>query len=210
MSRCPTFPFHLSIMSKWLAKHKSTKVSFKFTIRKRHVYIDIGCPWIWNQYLYLGIWNDVRTKIIVLPSFQLVKWINSEIRNENVFINVFILYMNIRISNWRNWSFVPTNIKFFTLFQFLPRFLTSKYLNLVSKFLVAWNGTMWKTCFSALQKAKMKISWNIKTKTLQTFNWQLGLREWRFILVITRWAHNSQTFTSISKKLWEFENFFYT
>ena len=39
--------------SKWLAKHISTKVSFKFTIRKRHVYIDISWPWIWNQYFYL-------------------------------------------------------------------------------------------------------------------------------------------------------------
>jgi len=41
----------------------SNKVSCKFTIRKRHVFIDIGWTWIWNQYLYLGIWNDDRTKI---------------------------------------------------------------------------------------------------------------------------------------------------
>ena len=46
MARCPTFTFHLSIMSKWLAKHISTKDSFKITIRKRHVYIEIGWPWI--------------------------------------------------------------------------------------------------------------------------------------------------------------------
>ena len=95
---------------KILAKHISTKVSFKFTIRKRHVYIDIGWPWKWNQYFYLGIWNDERTKIIVLPSFQLVTWINSQNRNETVFNNVnwhIILYMNIGISNWHNWSFDP-------------------------------------------------------------------------------------------------------
>ena len=46
MSRFPVFIFQYSIMSKWLAKHISTKVTFKITIRKRHVYIDIGWPWI--------------------------------------------------------------------------------------------------------------------------------------------------------------------
>jgi hypothetical protein len=135
VSRCPTFTFQLSIMSKWLAKHISTKFSFKFTIRKRHVYIDIGWPWIWNQYFYLGIWNDDGTKIIVLPSFQLVIRINSQNRYETVFINILwhiILYMNTGNSNWDNWSFDPANVKFFTLFQFLIRFLTSKYLKLFS------------------------------------------------------------------------------
>jgi hypothetical protein len=131
VSRCLRFTFQLSIMPKCLAKHISTKVSFKCTIRKRHVYIDIGWPWIWNQYFYLGIWNDDRTIIIDLPSFQLVTRINSQNRNETEFINVLwhiILYMNIGISNCHNWSFDPTNMKFFTLFQFLTRFLTSKTL----------------------------------------------------------------------------------
>jgi len=50
-------------MSKLLAKHISTKVSFKITVRKRHVCIDIRWPWKWNQYFYMGIWNDERTKI---------------------------------------------------------------------------------------------------------------------------------------------------
>ena len=36
MSRCQAFIFQVSIMSKCLAKHISTKVSFKITIRKRH------------------------------------------------------------------------------------------------------------------------------------------------------------------------------
>ena len=107
-SRCLTINIQLSIMSKWLAKHISNKVSFKFTIRKRRVYIDIGWPWIWNQYFYLGVWKDDRTNIIVFPSFQLVTRMNSQYRNENVFINVFwliTLYMNIGISKWHNWSF---------------------------------------------------------------------------------------------------------
>jgi len=67
MSRCQTIIFKLSITSKWLAKHKRTKVPFESITRKRHVYIDIGWPWIWNQCFYLGIWNDDRTEMIVLP-----------------------------------------------------------------------------------------------------------------------------------------------
>ena len=129
-----------------------TQVSFKITIRKRHVYIDIRWPWKWNQYFYLEIWNDNRTRIIVLPSYQLVTRINSQNRNESVFINIFwniILYMNIGISNWYNLSFDPTNMKFFTLFQFLTRFLPSKYLKIFSTYFVGGNGAMWKTWFSA-------------------------------------------------------------
>ena len=89
MSRCPTIEFHFTIMSKWLAKHISTNVFLKITIRKRHVYSDIGWPWIWNRYFYLWFWNDDGVKIIDLPSFQVVTRINSQNRNENDFINVF-------------------------------------------------------------------------------------------------------------------------
>jgi hypothetical protein len=74
-------------MSKWLAKHINTKVSFKITFRKRHVYIDIGWPWIWIQCFFLGIWNDDRTKMVFLPSFQFAKRLNSQNTNENEFIN---------------------------------------------------------------------------------------------------------------------------
>jgi len=147
-------------MSKWLAKHISTNVSFKFTIRKRHVYIFIGWPLIWNQYFYLGIWNDDPTKITVLPSFQLVTWINSQNRNETDYINVFwhiILYMLIGISIWHNEGFDPTNMNFLKLYHFLTRFLSSKYLKLCSTYLVERNGAMWKTCFSASQNAKKEI-----------------------------------------------------
>ena len=140
-------------------QHISTNVFFKINIRKRHVYIDIGWPWIWNQYLYLGICNDDRTKIIVLPSFQLVTRINTQNRKETRFINVIwhiILYMNIGISNWHNWSFDHTNMKFFTLFQFLTLFVMSKYLKPFNTYLVGRNGATWKTCFSAPQNAKKK------------------------------------------------------
>ena len=137
MTRCPTFTFQISIMPKCLAKHISTKVSFNFTIRKIHFYIDIGWPWIWNQYFYLGIWNDDCTKIIVLPSFQPVTRINAQNRNENVFINLLwqiILWLNIGISNWHNWNFDPTNMKFLTLFSSLHVFWpTSTWNSLVHK-----------------------------------------------------------------------------
>jgi len=86
----------------------STKDSFKITIRKRHVYIDIGWPWKWNHGFHLGIWNDDRTKMIYLPSFQFATRLNSLNTNETVFINVLChikLFMNIGISNCHNWSF---------------------------------------------------------------------------------------------------------
>jgi len=41
-----------------------------------------------------------------------------------------------------------------TLFQFLARLRTFKYLKLFSTYLVGQNGTKLKTCFSAFQNAK--------------------------------------------------------
>ena len=71
-----------------------TQVSFKITIRKRHVYIDHRWPWKWNQYFYLGIWEDDRSKIIFLPSFQLVTQLNSQNRNEtSLLINSDTLFV---------------------------------------------------------------------------------------------------------------------
>ena len=116
MSRCPTFTFQVSILSKWLAKHISTKVSFKITIRKRHVYTDIHWPWKWNQYFYLGIWEDERSKIIFLHSFQFVTRLNSRNRNEtsllknsDTLICIWILAFPIgiiQVSTPRKWSFL--------------------------------------------------------------------------------------------------------
>jgi hypothetical protein len=157
MSPCPRINFQLSIMSKWLAKHISTKVPFKITIRKTHVYNDIRWPWIWNQYIYLGIWNDDRTKIMVLPSFQIATRLNSQNRCETDIINELWhinLYMNIGISSWHNWSFDTTKMKFFKLFQFLTRLLTSMYMNLFCTYLVERNGAMRITCFSGPKNSK--------------------------------------------------------
>jgi hypothetical protein len=126
MSRRPTINFQLSGMSKWIAKHISTKDSLKITIRKAHDYIDIRWTWIWIQYIYLGIWNDDRTEIIVFPSFQLATRLNSQNRYETEVINELWhinMYMNIGISNWHIWRFDTTKMKFFTLFQFLSRLM---------------------------------------------------------------------------------------
>jgi len=143
-------------MLKWLAINISTKVSVKITIRKKHVNIDIRWPWIWYQYFYLGIWNDDRTKLIVLPSFQLATRLNSQNRNETVFNNELChinLYMVIGISNWHNRILTPRIWFFFTLYHFFTRLLTHKYLKLFSTYLVGRNGTMWITCFTAPQNA---------------------------------------------------------
>ena len=135
MSRCPTFTFQFSIMSKWLAKHIITKVSFKITIRKRRVYIDFRWPWKWNQYFNLGIWEDERSKIIFLISFQLVTRLNSQKRNvtsslikSDTLICIWILAFPIgiiQVSTARKWFF-------FTLLQFLTRLLTSNHFSLIS------------------------------------------------------------------------------
>ena len=147
------------------SKHIITKVSFKITIRERHFYIDIRWLWIWNQYLYIWIWNDDRSTIIVLPSFQLVTRLNSQNRNENVFINELChinLFMNIIISNWHNWSFDPTKIEFFNLFHSLQDYWPPN----------TWNPlvhTSWGNCrnvknvlFSSPKWERKKIKWNIK------------------------------------------------
>jgi len=101
--------------------HISTKVFFEITITKRHVYIDIRWPWIWKHYFYLGIWNDDRSKVIVLPSFQLATRLNSQNTNETEFINELWhinLYMNFGISIWRNWSYDPRKMKWFFFIYF--------------------------------------------------------------------------------------------
>ena len=91
-------------------------------------------PWKWNQYFYLGIWEDVHSKIIFLPSFQYVTRLNSQNRNEtsllmnpDTLICIWILAFPIgiiQVSTPRKCSF--------TLFQFLSRLLTSNHFNLIS------------------------------------------------------------------------------
>ena len=125
MSGCQTFTFQFSIMSKWLTKHISTKVFFKITIRIIHVYIDIGWLWIWKQYFYLGIWNDVCTKTIVLSSFYLATRFNSQNANEteilmnyDTLISLWIFVIPIGIIE------VSTSRKFFFYFISVPYTIT--------------------------------------------------------------------------------------
>ena len=172
MSRCPTFTFHVSIMSKWLAKHISTKVSFKITIRNRHDYFDIRWTWKRNQYFYLGIWEDERSKIIFLPSFQLSYTIKFTEKKWNKFFNElchFNLYMNISISNWHNSVSTPRKrsclLYFSSLHDYWP---PTTIISLVHNSL----GEMeWceKRAFLFPKMRKMKVSRNIKTKCVTDF-----------------------------------------
>ena len=122
MAPCPTFTLELSIISKWFAKHIFTNLSFKITLRKTHVYIEVRWSWILKQFFYLGISNDDRTKIIVLPLFQLAKRLNSQNRNETQFINenwhkiyIWILVLPIGIneaSTARKWLFYIISVPY--------------------------------------------------------------------------------------------------
>ena len=156
---------------KWLVKNKSTKVSFKITIRKRHVYIDIRWPLKWNQYFYLGIWEDERSKIIFLPSFQLVTRLNSQNRNETItlmnsdtLICIWILAFKfgiIQVSTPRKWSFL---LYFSSFHDYWPP--TTLISLLHNSCVMEWCE---KCTFQLLKMRKMKISWNIKTTCVTDF-----------------------------------------
>jgi len=95
----------------------STKFSFKTTLLKRHLYF-----WQYNYVEYENIissrdiWNDDRTKMIVLLLFQLAAQLNSlnqyetDIHNNLVHIN---MYINTALSNWRFWIIDHTKMGFF-------------------------------------------------------------------------------------------------
>ena len=149
-----------------------TQVSFKINIRKGHVYIDIRWPWKWNQYFYLSILEDERSKIIFLPSFQLVTRLNWLKRNEtNLLMNsdtlicIWILAFPIGIiqdSTPRKWSFL---LYFLSLHDYWP---PTTLISLVHNSL---GETEWceKRAFQLLKMRKMKVSWNIKTKCVTDF-----------------------------------------
>ena len=110
MSLCPTINIQLSIMSKWLFKHISTKVSLKLLLGKvmfTLTLVDLE----YETCFYLGIQSDDRTKMIVLPSFQLATRLNSQNTNQTEFINelwhikMFMIFVFpigiIEVSTWR-------------------------------------------------------------------------------------------------------------
>ena len=196
MKRCPKINFHLSMMSKWLAKPISTKDSFKITTRKRHVYIDIGLTLKRNQCFYLGIWNNDRTKMRVLPYFQVATRLNSQKQMKlSLLMNSYsLIFMNIRISNSHKEVSTTRKCCFWLYFSSLHDYWpTSTWNSLVH--------TSWcemerceKRAFQLLKMRKKVISWNIKTKCVIEFL-LTGLQVCRIILDITRWAHKRQTFT---------------
>ena len=172
MSRCPTFTFQVSIMSKWLAKHIRTKVSFKITIRKGHVHFDIRWPWKWNQYFYLENWEDEHSKIIFLYSFQLVTRLKSQNRNDtsllmnfDTLICIWILAFPIGIiqfSTPRKWKFL---LYFSSLHDYwLPNTLISLVHSSLGE--MEWCE---KRAFQLLKMRKIWVSWNIKTKKVTDF-----------------------------------------
>ena len=165
------------------------------------------------QYFYLAIWEDERSKIIFLPSFQLVTRLNSQNRNEtsilmntDTLICIWILAFPIGIirdSTPRKWSF----LLYFSSFHdyWIPTTLISVVHNSLGK--MEWCE---KRAFQLLKMRKMKVTRNIKTKCVTDFL-LTGLRVWRIILVITWGAHKRQTFTLISIKLmWILKFFVYT
>ena len=140
---------HFSVLNnvKWPAKHISTKVSFKITIRKRLIYIHIRWPWKRNQYFYLGIWEDERSKIILLNSFQLVTRLNSQTRyeisllmNSDTLICIWISAFPIGIiqdSTPRKWCFL---LYFSSLHDLFTRYRVFKHKGVVSNLHVCCNG----------------------------------------------------------------------
>ena len=129
MTRCPTFNFQVSIMSKWLAKHKSTKVSFKITIRKRHVYNWHSLTLKMKPVILFWICEDELSKIIFLHSFQLVTRLYSQKRNEksllmnpDTLICKWILAFPIgiiQVSTSRKWIFYFISVPY-TITDLLP------------------------------------------------------------------------------------------
>ena len=64
---------------------KMTCITHKYTSKLllgKDMFTLTFVDWKWNQYFYLGIWEDERSKIIFVPSFQLVIRLNSQKRNE--------------------------------------------------------------------------------------------------------------------------------
>jgi hypothetical protein len=108
---------------------------------------------------------------MVFPSFPFATRLNSQNRIETEFINehwhlffTWILVYPFGIIEDSS----PRN-EVFHLFQIVIWLRSFKYLKLFSTYLVGRKGAMGKTCFSAPQNGKMKISLNIKTKSVTEF-----------------------------------------
>jgi len=165
---------HFSVLDyvKMTSQHINTKVFFKITIRKRHVNIEIRWPWKCNHYFYLGFWNDERTKIIFLPSFQFVTRLNSQNRyeksllmNSGTLICIWILVIPIgiiQVSTPRKWSFL---LYFNSLhYYWTPSTLIQLVHNSLGEMVRCK-----KRAIQLLKMRKMKIRRNIKNKCVTDF-----------------------------------------
>ena len=149
-----------------------------------------------------------------MPSFQFGTRLNSKNRNEtsllmntDTLICIWILAFPIgiiQISTTRKWRYL---LYFSSLHDYKP---PTTLISLVHNSFDQ-NGVMWKTCFTASQNAKNESQLNHKNQVRdRLLYWQLGLRIWKIIIVITWWAHKRQMFTLISIKLmWILKLFVY-
>ena len=157
-----------------------------------------------------GIWEDERSKIIFLHSFQLVTRLNSQNRNEtsllmnsDTLISIWILAFPIGIilvSTPQKWIFL---LYISSLHEYSPP------TTLVSLIHISLGEMEWceRRALQLHKMQKMRVSWNIKTKCVTDFS-LTGLRAWGIILVITWWAYKRQTFALISIKLMWFLKYF--
>ena len=121
---------------------------------------------------YLGFREDERSKIIFLPSFQLVTRLYSQNRNEtslllnsDTLICIWILAFPIgiiQVSTPRKWSFL---LYFSSLHYYWPQ------TTLISLEHNSLGEIIWceKRAIQLLKMRKMKVRWNIKTKSVTDF-----------------------------------------
>ena len=125
-----------------------------------------------NQYLYFGIRYDESTKIIFLPSFQLVTCLNSQNRNETILLiksdTLICIWMLafpigiIQVSTPRKWSFL---LYFCSLHVYWPPTILISWVH-NSLCEMEWCE---ECAFQLLKMRKMKVIWNIKTKCVSDF-----------------------------------------
>jgi len=118
-----------------------------------------------------GVWNNERTKIIFLPSFQLVTRLNSQNRNETsllmnseTLICIWILAFPIgifQVSTPRKWRFL---LYFSSLHDYGP---PTTLISLLQTRWAKWSDV--KNVLFIYSKCEKWVNWNIKTKCVTDF-----------------------------------------
>ena len=116
-----------------------------------------------TNFFYLGIWEDERSKIIFLPSFQLVTRLNWQNRNETILLKysdtlicIWLLAFPIgiiQVSTPRKWCFL---LYFSSLHDYWPP------TTLISWIHYSLGEMEWceKRAFQLLKMRKMRVIWN--------------------------------------------------